>query len=243
MAVEEIPTLVAQQVVRLTVDLLRPVPLQPLTVESRIVREGKRIQVAEAALLVEGVEVARCSALRFRVGDLGSLEVPGGMPWPGAPPVGEAPSGGLARDRELAEPQSALQFAFDPADGELFGGPTWFRMRAPLVDGEPTSPLARLAYLADVTSAIGHPFDLPVTGINADLSLNVVRHSSSEWFSVTGTGWTSHAGIGHSRADIADDRGVVALASLSRLVDPVASGQRQPQVRSVGSNVAPKKEI
>src|SRR6185437_7139019 len=71
-------TLVPQHVARLTVDFLRPVPLRPLTVVRRIVREGKRIQVMEASLLADGLEVARCSALRLRLVDLGDIPLPQG---------------------------------------------------------------------------------------------------------------------------------------------------------------------
>src|SRR3954453_1698414 len=42
--VDRIPSLVPMQVARLTVDLLRPVPIEPITEEWRITREGKRIQ-------------------------------------------------------------------------------------------------------------------------------------------------------------------------------------------------------
>ncbi len=219
--VEEVPTLVPQQVARLTVDLLRPVPIRPLTVESRIVREGKRIQVVEAALLADGVEVARCSALRMRLADLGGLDVPAGPPWPGPPPIGEFPFRGPYRDRTPPGVAAAAQFAFDDSVGDFFEAPTWIRMRVPVLDGEPTSPLARMAFLADFASGVGHPHNLAVTGINADISLNIVRYPVAEWLCFIGTGWTSPQGIGHSQANIADDLGVAASVTLARLVDLV----------------------
>jgi hypothetical protein len=219
--VEEIPTLVPQQVARLTVDLLRPVPIQPLRVEHRIVRQGKRIQVVEAALLADGLEVARCSALRMRLADLGDLDVPQGPPWPGPPPLGEFPFRGPYRDRVPPGVAAAAQFAFDDSLGDSFVAPTWIKMRVPVVDDEPTSPLARMAFLADFASGVGHPRDLEVTGINADISLNIVRYPAAEWLCFTGTGWTSPQGIGHSRAEITDDLGVVASVTLARLVDLV----------------------
>src|SRR5919106_6502886 len=70
--VERVPTRAPMQVARITVDLLRPVPVAPLRAPARVVREGKRIQVVEAVLHHEDVEVARCAALRLRIGDLGT---------------------------------------------------------------------------------------------------------------------------------------------------------------------------
>jgi hypothetical protein len=54
---ETVPTLVPLQVARLTVDLLRPVPIRPLQLEAAVRREGKRIQVVDVSLLADGVEV------------------------------------------------------------------------------------------------------------------------------------------------------------------------------------------
>jgi hypothetical protein len=215
--IEDLPTIVPQQVVRLTVDLMRPVPVQPVTVESRVVREGKRIQVIEAAIIFEDAEVARCSALRMRVGDLGDLPVQQGEPQIG-PPAGASRPDGPFDKSEPPGVAGATHFTFENPDG-FFVDPTWIRMRVPVVAGRQTRPLARLAFFADFASGIGHPRSLPVTGINADITLNIVRYPTDEWLCVTGTGWTSPQGIGLSQAAISDSQGVAATATLSRLVD------------------------
>lgn len=41
--VEHIPTAAPMQVVRLTIDLLRPVPVGPLKIKTEVVREGRKI--------------------------------------------------------------------------------------------------------------------------------------------------------------------------------------------------------
>jgi hypothetical protein len=215
--IEDIPTLVPQQVVRLTVDLIHPVPVQPVTVEARVVREGKRIQLTEAAIVFEGTEVARCSALRMRVGDLGDLPVEQGEPQIGPPTGASRPEGPYGRS-DPPGVAGATHFTFENPDG-FFVDPTWIRMRVPVVAGRATPPLARLAFFADFASGIGHPRSLPVTGINADITLNIVRYPTDEWLCLTGTGWTSPQGIGLSQAAISDSQGVAASVSLSRLVD------------------------
>jgi hypothetical protein len=215
--IEDIPTLVPQQVVRLTVDLMHPVPVQPVTVEAGVVREGKRIQLTEASIVFEGTEVARCSALRMRVGDLGDLPVDQGEPQIGPPTGASRPEGPYDRS-DPPGVAGATHFTFENPDG-FFVDPTWIRLRVPVVAGRPTGPLARLAFFADFASGIGHPRSLPVTGINADITLNIVRYPTDEWLCLTGTGWTSPQGIGLSQAAISDSQGVAASVSLSRLVD------------------------
>ena len=47
------------QVARLTVELLRPVPLAPLAVTARFARPGRKVQLVQAALRAGDAEVAR----------------------------------------------------------------------------------------------------------------------------------------------------------------------------------------
>src|ERR1700750_802328 len=68
-AVERLPSPVPMRVARLTVDLMRPVPVGPLTLDTQVLREGKKIQLASVRLLASGTEVVRATALRIRVGD------------------------------------------------------------------------------------------------------------------------------------------------------------------------------
>jgi len=67
--VEQVPTLVPMRCGRLSVDLMRTVPVARLGATVRVVREGKRVQLVEAELVHEGVAVARASALRVRTTD------------------------------------------------------------------------------------------------------------------------------------------------------------------------------
>jgi hypothetical protein len=69
-AVENVPTLEPMQVVRFTVDLIRPVPLEPLQIETEVVREGRRIQLVDAWLRTGTRELGRARALKIRLGDL-----------------------------------------------------------------------------------------------------------------------------------------------------------------------------
>jgi hypothetical protein len=65
-AVEQLPAPVPMRVARLSVDLMRPVPVAPLTLETEVLREGRKIQLVAVRLLANGNEVVRASALRIR---------------------------------------------------------------------------------------------------------------------------------------------------------------------------------
>src|SRR2546425_5754816 len=99
------------QVARLTVELLRPVPLVPLASTARFARPGRKVQLIEAALRAGNLEVARALALRIRrvplalPSDLAAGPAPPPGPEQGAaslPPWGEA-GGAPAYHRDAVE--------------------------------------------------------------------------------------------------------------------------------------------
>src|ERR1700710_3013727 len=69
-AAEAIPTAVPMQIVRVTIDLLRPVPVAPLTFETEILREGRKILLCAIRLLANGVIVVRATVLKIRIDTL-----------------------------------------------------------------------------------------------------------------------------------------------------------------------------
>src|SRR5215472_9780948 len=53
-----------QRLARLTVEILRPVPVRPVTVEARVVRPGRRVTLLEGRLCVDGEEYLLARAWR-----------------------------------------------------------------------------------------------------------------------------------------------------------------------------------
>src|SRR5262245_497462 len=70
-------------VVRLAVERLRAVPVSPLSVETRLLRTGRRVQLVSASLRAGDTEVARATALRMRTIE---LLLPDGIGSPKPPP-------------------------------------------------------------------------------------------------------------------------------------------------------------
>jgi len=223
-AVERVDGGDAMQVTRLTVELLRPVPLTPLVVTTRMARPGRKVQLVEATLRAGEVEVARAIALRIRRIALvlppdvvGDRALPPGPEHGTArqPPVGEA--GGLP-----AFHRDAVEHRFVASSFDRPGPATdWIRLRVPLVAGEPTSPLARVVAVADfgngiswvLSRAAGYRF------INPDLTVYLHRLPAGDWVCLEAVTAVEPHGIGFAESRLWDQRGPLGRALQSLLLE------------------------
>jgi hypothetical protein len=227
---EDVPTLAPMEISRLTFDLIRPAPIGPrLDVHTRVVREGKKIQLVEIVLAVGDVEHVRGQALRLRVEDITDRpRLPGST-------TDDDPVDELARPEDL-EPM--LSSHVDGGPGFLRGielrrahrggdpdGPFgyWVRLRGSVIAGLPVRPTSRLAMAIDFANTIG-VFVEPASAstINPDVSAHVLRLAEGEWIGIVGeTRFRHESGRGISTATLSDLRGPVAFASTSQIVQPV----------------------
>ena len=178
-AVEATPTLVPMAVARLTVELFRQVPAVPLRTETRVVREGKRIQVVQASAWAGNVEMARATALRLRTTH---LDLPGealtAEPTPPPPdsvaPVDRSTWGVGPRDGRIMFHRHAIEIReVEGSFRELGPAAVWIRMTTPLVGGEQPSPLVRAVVAGDFSNGVSrllHSSDWVF--MNADLTVS-----------------------------------------------------------------------
>jgi hypothetical protein len=220
-AVERVPTLVPMRIARLTIDLHRQVPLGRLHVNAEIVREGKRLQVVVATLRdPDGLEVARVTALRLRLGD-----GPDAPSDPRLPPVAPLPWGPPRAQRPRARTDlNGFIAGVEMRDaGTSDASQTWYRATVPVIAGEETSPTVRVAWASDMTANSGNYLDLTRwSAINSDITITLGRAPQGEWTGVATRAWYSHDGIGHARADLFDRDGFVGTGTTSLLVDETA---------------------
>ena len=168
-------------------------------------REGKRVQLVEAALVHDGVEVARASALRVRTADSADALTHPRRPDESPPPPPTAVEESVLAKAGLPVPGFLLALDMHRVTGGLgLGAPacTWFRLRHPVVEGEATTPFVRLAALADFTSGTANY--LPIdrwSSINADISIHMLREPIGEWIAVDAVAHVAGDGIGHSPGD------------------------------------------
>ena len=225
--VDAVPSLVPMRCGRLTVDLMRTVPVAALRARAEVVREGKRVQLVEAVLDHDGVDVARASALRVRVGSTPDALTHPRRPDESPPRAPERHTGSALELAGLPVPGFIRAIDMDRVVGNHGEGApaiTWYRLRVPVIAGEETSPLARLAVFADFTS--GSANFLPIaqwSSINADVSMNVLREPVGEWIAVDAVAHAAGDGIGHSRASFYDTEGFVGSGATTQVVDEVAA--------------------
>ena len=196
--------------VRLTVDLMKPVPLQEMTVECRVLRTGRRLQLLEADLRFGDAIVARASLLALRPVPLAGDGFNPDVEPPVDSPERAVDHWGLDPDQESFI-GGAMDFRFILNGGQLGGGVAWFRLRRDVFDdGVAPSPLARAAAASDVGGAVsarrGEGFP-DVSFINADISVHLARLPAGEWIRLTSSSTWEPTGIGAVASQLSDAAG------------------------------------
>ena len=206
-AAEKVGTPVPMRLARLTVELLRPVPVAELTIETDVLRQGRKIQLVQVRLFAGGVEVTRATALKVRAVD---MPLPGdvGMPMRPAPLPESVPASdmGISAAENFASNFELRRIAGGFAD--LGPGRVWFRQHRPLVEGMATSPAMRATAVADFSNGISAvlPFS-DWTFLNGDLTVSLAREPEGDWIFSDAETWAGPDGIGTAVARLADRRG------------------------------------
>jgi len=205
------------RVVRLTVDLFRPVPKLPLSLDWHFVRRGRRVAnlAAELRLPNDDEPISRASAVLLRPSDLARS-------W------SHAPAPPLELDR--AEPVEFMpksirdgippgfHWSFEVRMGSDEHGPAaWITTPLDLLPGRPMTPLQRCAAVADLTFGLSgrsllrqRIVDLDawrVPMINTDTTIYWERPPVGQWFGFRHALLTDHEGIGLAEVDLADEAG------------------------------------
>ena len=211
------------QVGRLAYDILRPVPLAPHRVSTRVLRPGRNVEQIEGTLsdAASGDALMRVNAWRLRVEE---IELPDGLGVPDPPPP--LPATGEIKlpkfwTEEIAY-HAALEWRFIHG---VFDEPgpaaCWTRLRVPLVAGEEATPLERLLVMADAASGISHVLDWTRwVFINVELGIHLERPPEGEWMAMDATTRLGPTGAGLATSVLSDERGRVGVSTQSLRVSP-----------------------
>jgi hypothetical protein len=214
-------------IARLGFELLKPIPLAPLTLTTRIVRKGRRVQELAAELSADlgpaGEElVCRASALRIQ-------PVPGGLPNSGSAPPEKMPGPEHGKAVEYALNRAAgtslatsgmeMSWLTDPWDQGP--GKVWMRLRHQLLPDEPATPLTRLVATADFGNGVSAalPFE-DYLFINADLTIHLWRQPRGEWIGLDAQTLLQGGGTGVAESVLHDEHGAVGRAFQTLVVQP-----------------------
>jgi hypothetical protein len=208
------------QLARFTLEILRPIPIAPLIVDARVVRPGKRVQLAEATLSDEKGEVARAHAWRIRPADEPHATI-ALEPAPYPPPE-ESPD----FDTYIPpwEPSYMTAMETKRAHGSfLEPGPAaaWMRMRVPLIEGEDAQPWDPVLCAGDSGNGISAvlPPDRYLF-INTELTVHLVRPPVDEWVCLDAVTRIGPRGIGLAQSILWDRDGRIGAGAQSLLVAP-----------------------
>lgn len=208
-----------KQVTRITFDILRPVPLKPLTASERVLRPGKRVELVEASLSVGGDVVMRASAWLIRKTELELQSSGARHEWPGPETLPQM-------DAETITPGPNYLHATDwrfVRGGFLESGPAvaWLRARVPLVEGEANSALTHVLAVADSASGVSGSLDFfKWVYINTDLSVYLHRLPRGEWICLDAETTPQRSGVGLASATIYDEDGPIGTSSQSLYIAP-----------------------
>ena len=221
-----------KQLTRLSVDLIRAIPMAGFRIETELLHEGRTVATARAILLDEKARAcATANSLHLaetEMADLPSISV-------AAPNFDEATPGqfpisaGVAH--RLPKFGNAVEVAYPPGEtGEP--GPTTLWMRTPpLLEGEVPSPFQRLCPLADCGNAIGRNAEPDeVSFVNPDLTIVAHRMPRSDWLALRAqSNWHSN-GLGMAEATLFDTAGAIGTALQTLVLRPASrkAGPRMP---------------
>src|SRR5215469_2390218 len=205
---------------RVAVDILRPIPVDVLTVRTRTLRPGRRVALLETVVEARGQDVLY--ARGWRIGRSEGLPVIApnagvpGIPDDAAPPM--FPGGHM--DGYLA----AIDWRFLTGGfAESGPGKAWSRPRIPLIDGELLTPMTRTMLLADSGSGVGMTLDPSrFQFLNVDLTVVLQRDPIGEWLLLDAITTMGGQGTGMTETQLSDRDGVIGTGLQTQLVVPVA---------------------
>src|SRR5262245_21701683 len=207
---------------RLTVELMRPVPLEALAVDIAVPRPGRRVLGITVSLSAGDleVEVVRAHAVAVRCTDLPTGEGHASFLEPG-PDEGQVLPFAFSGDaQQPAFHRTGMEIRFVDGGGDRPGpAKAWFRLQRPVVGDEEPSGVQRAAAAADFGNGVS--WVLPYDGwifLNPDLTLHLSRPPAGEWIGLDARTLPSDQGMGMAESALYDEHGRLGRAVQSLLL-------------------------
>jgi hypothetical protein len=215
---EQMPAPSPMQIVRVSIDLLRPVPVAPLTFETEILREGRKIQLCAIRLLANNVIVVRATVLKIRID---TLALPPEIA--DAPLDVEGPEQGELMAPAFSQNPFVTGLSVRAVRGgflKLGPGAIWYRAERPMIEGTAISQVMRAVIAADFSNGTSNVLDFRHwTFINADLTVHLARPPVGEWILLNSESWIGPDGAGLASSRLADMSGYFGRATQSLVIE------------------------
>jgi hypothetical protein len=214
-------------VTRLTMELMRPVPLETLAVDVAVPRPGRRVIGIDVSLSAGDleVEVVRAHTVAIRRDELPTGEGHHSFLEPG-PEAGVESPFIFEDDSRPAFHRTGMEVRFI-GGGAARPGPAkaWFRLRRPVVGGEEPTGVQRAAAAADFGNGVSWvlPPDRWIF-VNPDLTLHLARPAQGEWIGLDAVTLPSDQGMALAESAVYDELGRLGRGAQSLLLQPRADG-------------------
>jgi hypothetical protein len=204
---------------RITLELLRPVPFERLTVHAELLRPGRKVQLVGASLRTETKEVARATGLRLREKD---VALPPDLPM--EPVTVPLPEHGADATRlgEFLDGFHTHGVEHRFVRGQLSRpGPAtdWIRLRVPVLEDEEPSSIERVCAAADFGNGASSILPAAYTYINPDLTIYLHRYPRGEWVCIDAVTRVESNGVGLAESRLLDREGTIGRALQSLIID------------------------
>lgn len=204
--------------VRLSLELLRPVPVAPLTVTGRLLRPGRKVRLAAVDVATDdGTVATTATLLAIREAAVDVPEHSAGT----APPGAETAQAWDPWDSDTHVEGSYRGFHNAGTEHRFVAGvlgepgpaTDWIRLTVPVIADEPILPLQRVAAAADFGNGIAGlaPFE-EMTFINPDLTVALQRLPDGEWVCLDAVSYLEPSGHGLAESVLWDERGRIGHA-------------------------------
>jgi acyl-CoA thioesterase len=202
---------------RVTVDLLRPVPIAALTVRTETLRAGKKVQRLRAFLLAGDDLVAHAMALLIRTQP---VALPPARATHTLPPPDSVPPFQFPFFRDTVGYHHAMETRMEAAAFGTGDVTAWMRRRLPLLSGETPSPMQRILIAADSASGVSAMLDhARFTFVNSDLTVAVHRPLEGEWIGMRAVTTPQAHGVGLTDTQLFDTHGPLGRVVQSLLIE------------------------
>jgi hypothetical protein len=205
---------------RLTIDLFRAAPMEPVEILSELVRDGRRVRVAHMRLRCGSREAARASVMLLRP----AAQPPGRVwqPDPWSVPTPEQ-LGNLAPDpteRSFIDIRPINEAGLAEATQKRL----WIREVQRLVPGEELSPFVRAVAAADLANPFGNFGEQGLAFINSDLTVYLGRLPVGEWIGLEIVSRTSTGGVSVVSGNLHDLDGAVGHCAVGSVATEAKVG-------------------
>lgn len=211
------------RIARLTVEFLGTIPRGDVTVQTEVIRDGRRIRLIEATMTSGGRKVALARAWQIATGSddllagaefMGAkeIEIPA-LPAPQPQGGFGHPGWGYGESVEARRIRGAYR-------GTGYAQ-VWMRPLIPLVAGQEMHPLDRILVLADSANGVSARLKIGEwLYIPPAVTITLNRYPAGEWVLISARSDLADDGVGSTTGTLSDASGVIGSVTQPLLIAP-----------------------